>query len=71
MWAALFASYMVLAFHDPIFIIFLEHKKGIGDVASFRLSLHYIILSMGSPPSPKFRKVPLVDVFITICFLRE
>ena len=48
--------------------IFLEDKKGIGDVASLRLSLHGVILSPGGPPSPKFSRVPLVDVFVTICF---
>ena len=62
---------MVLTFHVPIFDIFLEDKKGIGDVASLRLSLHGVILSPGGPPSPKFSRVPLVDVFVTICFLRE
>ena len=59
---------MVLTFHVPIFEIFLEDKKGIGDVASLRLSLHGVILSPGGPPSPKFSRVPLVDVFVTICF---
>ena len=67
-WAALFVSNMVLTFHVPIFEIFLEDKKGIGDVASLRLSLHGVILSPGGPPSPKFSTVPLVDVFVTICF---
>ena len=65
--AAFFASNMVLTFHVPIFEIFLEDKKGIGDVASLRLSLHGIILSPGGPPSPKFNRVPLVDVFVIIC----
>ena len=59
---------MVLTFHVPIFEIFLEDKKGIGDVASLRLSLHGVILSPGGPPSPKFSRVPLVDVFVTIYF---
>ena len=45
--AALFASYMVVTFHVPIFEIFLEDQKSIGDVASFRLSLHGGILSVG------------------------
>ena len=62
---------MVLMFHVSIFDIFLEDKKGIGDIASIRLSLHGVILSPGGPPSPKFSRVPLVDVFVTICFLRE
>ena len=63
---------MVLTFHVPIFEIFLEDKKGIGDVASLRLSLHGVLLSPGGPPSPKFGTVPLVDVFVTIWFfLRE
>ena len=62
---------MVLTFHVPIFDIFLEDKKGIGDVASLRLSLHGVILSPGGPPSPKFSRIPLVDIFVTICFLRE
>ena len=59
---------MVLTFHVPIFDIFLEDKKGIGDVASLRLSLHGVILSPGGPPSPKFSRVPLVDVLVTIWF---
>ena len=59
---------MVLTFHVPIFDMFLEDKKGIGDVASIRLSLHGVILSPEGPPSPKFSRVPLVDVFVTICF---
>ena len=59
---------MVLTFHVPICDIFLEDKKGIGDVASLRLSLQGVILSPGGPPSPKFSSVPLVDVFVTICF---
>ena len=67
-WAALLASNMVVTFHVPIFEIFLEDKKGIGDVASLRLSLHGVLLSPGGPPSPKFSRVPLVDVFVTICF---
>ena len=68
MWAALFASNMVLTFHVPMFEIFLEDKNGIGDDASLRLSLHGVILSPGGPPSPKFSRVPLVDVFVTIWF---
>ena len=62
---------MVFTFHIPIFEIFLEDKKGIGDVASLRLSLHGVILSPGGAPSPKFSRVPLVDVSVPICFLRE
>ena len=54
---------MVLTFR--FFEIFLEDKKGIGDVASLRLSLHGVILSPGGPSSPKFSRVPLVDVFVT------
>ena len=48
-----------------------QDKNGIGDVSSLRLSLHSDVLSPGGPPSPKFSRVPLVDVFVTICFLRE
>ena len=62
---------MVLKFHVPIFEIFLEDKKGIGDVASFRLSLHGVIFSPGGPPSPKSSRVPLVDGVLTLvngCF---
>ena len=50
---------------------FWKTRKGIDDVTSFRFSLHGVILSMGGHPSPKFSRVPLVEVFITICFLRE
>ena len=62
---------MVLTFHVPIVEIFLEDKNGIGDVASLRLSLHGAKLSPGGSPSPKFSRVPLVDVLVTIWFLRE
>ena len=44
-WAPLFASYMVLSFHVPMFEIFLEDKKAIGNVASLWFSLHGVILS--------------------------
>ena len=59
---------MVLTFHVPRFKIFLEDMKGIGDVASLRLSLYGF---PGGPPSPKFSRVLLVDVFVTACFIKE
>ena len=55
--------------HSMFRFVFMEDKKDIDDVASFRLSLYDVILSIGGPPSPKFSRVPLVDVFVTICFV--
>ena len=52
-------------------MIFLEDKKGIADVASLPHSLYGVTITPGGPPSPKFSRVPLVDVFVTICFVRE
>ena len=69
--AVLLASYMVLTFHVPTFEISLVDKKGIGDVASFRLSLDSVLaFSNGGLLPRKLRKVSLIDVSVTSCFMR-
>ena len=49
-------------------ILFYVRLNGTTHVALLILSLHGVILSPGGSQSPKFCKVPLVDVFATICF---
>ena len=67
--AVLLASYMVLTFHVPTFEISLVDKKGIGDVASFRLSPHSVLaFSNGGLLPRKLSRVSLIDVSVTSFF---
>ena len=64
--AFLLASYMVLTFHVPTFEISLVDKKGISDVASFRLSPHSVLaFSNGGLLPRKLSRVSLIDVSVT------
>ena len=65
----LLASYMVLTFHVPTFEISLVDKKGIGDVASFRLSPHNVLAFTNGGLLPrKLSRVSLIDVSVTSFF---
>ena len=67
--AVLLASYMVLTFHIPTFEISLVDKKGIGDVASFRLSPHSVLaFSNGGFLPRKLSRVYLINVSATSFF---
>ena len=62
----LLASYMVFTFHVPTFEMSLVDKKGIGDVASFRLSPHSVLAFSNGGLS----RVSLIDVSVTSFFMR-
>ena len=66
--AVLLASYMVLTFHVPTFEISLVDKKGIGDVASFRLSPHSVLAFSNGGLARKLSRVSLIDVSVTSFF---
>ena len=69
--AVLLASYMVLTFHVPTFEISLVDKKGIGDVASFRLSPYSVLaFSNGGLLHRKLSRASLIDVSVTSFFMR-
>ena len=58
-------------FHVPTFEISLVDKKGIGDVASFRLSPHSVLaFSNGGLLPRKLSGVSLNDVSVTTFFMR-
>ena len=66
------ALYIVLTFHAPVVVVFLEDRKGLWDVTYFQLWSHCVITLLldGWLSSPEIRKVvgKFIDVSVA-CFM--